>query len=315
VEYGDIDEIKGFCDHIRLFSILLKENLTMSKNKIILTIAISIAIIIAGGFLISAVTNNRKIDPKNVDARVGLGKVYIKLERFKDTEDILKEAMEIDPKSPEPYFELARFYILQQRSKEAVEILEKGAAINKNEEILKMINDLKPKNPEFSLPLPPNSDISNINGRGTEEDPYIVRYERDLVGARDWDRSHAVLVNTIVVLGFTELEIIWNDGINAFIDRLIERSHRERLTNPISGEAGAITVSAISDNPGPGALFIIDAVPDETDIQNTVANPSRAGKVLVVVDEVQGRLTAYIYGYDEEGIYIPESKRVAVWPH
>ena len=163
----------------------------MSKNKIILTVAIALALVIAGGFFISAVTTNIRasnqvdlgmryltegkyeeailafeqaiqIDPRSIDARVGLGKVYMELKQFADAEDILKEAMEIDKTRPEPYIHLAKLYILQERYIDAIEILERGYSIVKDDEILRMINELKPSLPEVSLESGTYSEQKNV---------------------------------------------------------------------------------------------------------------------------------------------------------
>ena len=51
-----------------------------------------------------------KNDPKNVEARIGMGKAYITTNQNDKAEKVLKEAISIDSKKPVPYTELSSFY-------------------------------------------------------------------------------------------------------------------------------------------------------------------------------------------------------------
>lgn len=92
-----------------------------------------------------------EIEPKSVDARLGLADAYEALERYDEAEKVLKDAIDIDEDRPEPYIHLAELMIKQGRFKEALEVLEKGYSKTKNDEIKKMIDELKLTPSEVSL--------------------------------------------------------------------------------------------------------------------------------------------------------------------
>lgn len=94
-----------------------------------------------------------EIEPKNVDARLRLAKAYTEVGRITDAIRVLKEVIDIDKKREEPYLELANIYIDENKLDEAIRILEIGYENTGNEEIKKMIEELKAK------PPPPKASI------------------------------------------------------------------------------------------------------------------------------------------------------------
>lgn len=88
-----------------------------------------------------------EIEPKNVDARLRLAKAYTAVGRITDAIRVLKEIVDIDKKREEPYLELAKIYIDENKLDEAIRILEIGYENTGNEEIKKMLEELKAKPP------------------------------------------------------------------------------------------------------------------------------------------------------------------------
>ncbi len=65
------------------------------------------------------------IDDKNIDARIGLSKVYVKLEDYDNAEKVLIEALEIDKKNQEVYKELIGMYKLTNQHDKIRELMER----------------------------------------------------------------------------------------------------------------------------------------------------------------------------------------------
>ncbi|HHW49329.1 MAG TPA: tetratricopeptide repeat protein [Clostridiaceae bacterium] len=78
-----------------------------------------------------------------MEARIGLARAYVAAGQPDKAEKVLKEAMKIDPMRPEPYIELAKIYINQGNIEEAVKILEQGYEKTKNEEIKRLLDEIK----------------------------------------------------------------------------------------------------------------------------------------------------------------------------
>lgn len=65
-----------------------------------------------------------KLNPKHYDTYIMLGKVYTRINRAKDSEDILLTATTVQPKNPEAYDALMTLYLFLERPKDAVAISE-----------------------------------------------------------------------------------------------------------------------------------------------------------------------------------------------
>jgi hypothetical protein len=86
-----------------------------------------------------------KIEPKNIEARVGLAKAYIKNGKHDEAEKILKESISINPKKVEPYLELARLYIIENKPINAIKTLTDGYKATNDERIKSLLEDIKSK--------------------------------------------------------------------------------------------------------------------------------------------------------------------------
>jgi len=144
------------------------------KNKLIIIVSVVIFCLILGGIGVAKYTNashvkegitlgNKylqegkyeeailafkkviQIEPKNIEARVGLAKVYVKTGKPHEAEKILKEVISINPKEVEPYLELAKLYISENNSVNAIKILTDGYKATNDESIKSMLENLKSK--------------------------------------------------------------------------------------------------------------------------------------------------------------------------
>jgi len=191
-----------------------------------------------------------EIDPKNVDARLGLAKAYVAVGRSDDAIAVLRDAMEINPKRPEPYIQLAEIYIGQGDYSKAVKILEQGLLFVDNVNlsgIQALLDQLKPRAPMASV------------ASGTYEEPITVTFvniaENDLVyytmdGTPPNSQSRRyeggiVLANVRTTLraiayrnGIAGEEAIYEYTLNikpyavAFEDKVFERAIRKLIGKP-----------------------------------------------------------------------------------
>lgn len=65
-----------------------------------------------------------KLNPAHYDTYIMLGKVYTRINRFKDSEQILLKATAVQPKNPEAYDALMTYYLFLERPRDAVGISE-----------------------------------------------------------------------------------------------------------------------------------------------------------------------------------------------
>jgi tetratricopeptide (TPR) repeat protein len=86
-----------------------------------------------------------KIEPRNIEARVGLAKAYIKTGKHGEAEKILKESISINPKKVEPYLELSKLYIIENNPVNAIKTLTDGYKATNDESIKSMLEDIKSK--------------------------------------------------------------------------------------------------------------------------------------------------------------------------
>lgn len=179
------------------------EKFKKTKLRLIMTISVVILCLVFGGVGIAKYTNAAQvkegltlgnkylqdgkyeeailafkkaiqIDPKNIEARVGLAKVYIKLAKPDEAEKILKEAISINPKKVEPYLELAKLYVSKNNPVNAIKILTDGHKATNDESIKSMLEELKSKiivdnvnktitlGESYSLPKEVNAKINNV---------------------------------------------------------------------------------------------------------------------------------------------------------
>lgn len=153
----------------------------MSKYKIIVCAAIALILVLSIGALAISMTGGSdlskqlklgekyllegkyeeailafekaiQIDPKNVDARIGLAKAYVATEKLDEAEKVLKEALELVQDRPEVYIELAKVYILEGQTDEAIKLLEQGYETTKDEKIKKLLDEIK-SNPEGAVDI------------------------------------------------------------------------------------------------------------------------------------------------------------------
>jgi tetratricopeptide (TPR) repeat protein len=86
-----------------------------------------------------------EIEPKNIEARVGLAKAYIKTGKPAEAEKILKESISINPKEVEQYIELAKLYIVENELENAIKTLTDGYKATNSETTKSMLEELKSK--------------------------------------------------------------------------------------------------------------------------------------------------------------------------
>lgn len=86
-----------------------------------------------------------QIQPKNIEARIGLAKAYIGLGKNDDAEKVLKDAISIDPKNPQPYLELAKLYLEQNKTNEALITVETGYKQTLEVNLLKLLKEYAEK--------------------------------------------------------------------------------------------------------------------------------------------------------------------------
>jgi len=175
------------------------------KLKLIMTISVVILCLVLGGVGIVQYTNGShikeglslgdkyleegkyekailafkkviQIDPKNIEARVGLAKVYTKVGKADEAEKILKEAISINPKKVEPYIELAKLYMYIRGNNpvNAIKTLTDGYKSTNDESIKSILEDLKSKitvdnisktitlGANYSLPKKVTAKINNV---------------------------------------------------------------------------------------------------------------------------------------------------------
>jgi tetratricopeptide (TPR) repeat protein len=123
-------------------------------------------------------TKGIKMDPKSIQARIGLSKAYIGLDKYDDAEKVLKEVLEIDVKHWKTYIELANLYIKLGKHKEALAILEIGHSETNDAEIKNMIDKLKPKAPIVSLQGGTYTEVKKVEITG-DNNTYQIYYTLD----------------------------------------------------------------------------------------------------------------------------------------
>lgn len=141
------------------------------KRKVIISCIVIFILVVSGGFLFNNYSKSQelkkfislgnkyleeqnyneailayeeaiKVEPKNVEARIGLAKAYIGLNKMAEAEKALMDALGITKKNPRVYIELAKLYIKLDRGKDAIDILTTGYNETKDDEVKKLLDEL-----------------------------------------------------------------------------------------------------------------------------------------------------------------------------
>lgn len=130
-----------------------------------------------------------EIEPKSIDARLGLAAAYVATERSADAEEVLLEAIDINPKRSEPYASLAGIYMV-------------GNEVDRAEELYQQAIATSPGNSEACLGLArlylqqdkPQEALQVLEGfQGSNNDIQSLKNELTVISAVDLDRSEATL--------------------------------------------------------------------------------------------------------------------------
>lgn len=171
-----------------------------------------------------------KIEPQNIEARLGLAKAYIKAGKSDESEKVLKETIGMNPKKVEPYLESAKLYIFENNPVGAIKILTDGYKATNDENIKSVLEDLKSKitvdNIDESITLGENFSLP-------KEVPVKINNVEVQVPVR-WNET---LVDTTKV------------GINVFNGTLENISNKIKLTINVTGIASIENInSTINQN-------------------------------------------------------------------
>jgi len=181
-----------------------------------------------------------KIEPNNIEARVGLAKAYQKTGKLDDAEKILNEAIGINPKKVDPYLELAELYISENNLVDAIKILTDGYKATNDQSIKTMLDDNKSKitvdnvnktitlGENYSLPNEVTIKINNI------EMQFPVKWEKTTVdvSAAGTQTFTGTLENTdkTVTLTLNVIAIASIEDINSTIKQNDKYSLPSKLT-------------------------------------------------------------------------------------
>ncbi|OIJ21743.1 hypothetical protein BKP45_03330 [Anaerobacillus alkalidiazotrophicus] len=82
------------------------------------------------------------IDPRHTDARIGLAKSLVALDRTPEAERVIHEGISIKPKEPKFYSFLADLYISEGRIEEAIAVLDDGIDSTNDQSLVSQRNEL-----------------------------------------------------------------------------------------------------------------------------------------------------------------------------
>lgn len=179
-----------------------------------------------------------RIDPKNVDARLGLAEAYIALDRTEDATAVLQDAMNIAPERPEPYISLAQIYINRGDYEKAIEILNEGKNKSGDAKIIAMLDglisefsDTSVAGSNFTEPLTGENSL-NQEGEYSNPDPetnanesdaqeYVVEFKdaalerviREIINKPQGEVKNTDLANITYIEAIGEEVIIIDNGM------------------------------------------------------------------------------------------------------
>jgi tetratricopeptide (TPR) repeat protein len=81
----------------------------------------------------SYLTRAVKLEPSFAQARLALGKLYFRTERWNEALVEFEQVIKLDPNLPETYYHLGRIYTRQKRTKEAQATLEKFKQLSESQ--------------------------------------------------------------------------------------------------------------------------------------------------------------------------------------
>ena len=114
-----------------------------------------------------------KIQPKNIEARLGLSKAYLATDQPDKAELVLKEALGIDPEREDIYLALFDLYLAIGEGKEAVRILKDGIEETDSGNLHKKLEEIVPSEPKANLKSGKYIGMKTVELIGRDEDSAI----------------------------------------------------------------------------------------------------------------------------------------------
>jgi len=114
-----------------------------------------------------------EIQPKSIEARLGLSKAYQAINQPDKAEVVLKEALDIDPKREDIYLALFDLYISIGEGEKAVRIIEKGIEETDSDNLRKKLEEIFPKKPKANLKSGEYTGMKTVELTGRDENSVI----------------------------------------------------------------------------------------------------------------------------------------------
>ncbi len=144
-----------------------------------------------------------EIENDNLDAIVGLAKVYQNNLSYEDSENSYKRALELDGENPEIVLSLFRLYIMENKQEEAKKLLEEKLILQ-DPEITRMYEKTKVSEPKFSLPSGSYDSYQKLTCSEKPED-CLIYYTTD--GSEPTINSGNVMNEDGVVISDPEIHV------------------------------------------------------------------------------------------------------------
>ena len=189
-----------------------------------------------------------QIDPKSVDARLGLSEVYVAANRIEDAIIVLNDAMVINLNRPEPYTNLARIFMLQGDYQKALEILEKGLKNSGDTSIVALLDELKPQTPVASVESGKYTEPVTVkfDGIGEKDEVYYtlngsepnkeaIKYDKPIKFGNGKNTIRAITYRNSVIASDEaryEYEIDIPSYVVRFVDKAFEQAIRKLIDKP-----------------------------------------------------------------------------------